>query len=39
MVIEEIIPGGDVKIEWSVSLANRKAAGFSDSCQADVPKS
>jgi hypothetical protein len=38
-VIEEIIPGGNVKIEWSVSLANRKTAGFSDSCQADVPKS
>ena len=27
-VIEEIVPGSDVKIEWSVSLANRKAAGL-----------
>jgi hypothetical protein len=27
-VKEEIVPGGDIAIEWSVSLANRKAAGF-----------
>src|SRR5207237_5763406 len=27
-VTEEIIPGDDVKIEWSVTLANRKAAGL-----------
>ena len=25
-VVEEVIAGGDTKIEWSVSLANRKAA-------------
>jgi hypothetical protein len=27
-VIEEVIPGGGIEIAWSVSLANRKAAGF-----------
>jgi L-Lysine epsilon oxidase N-terminal/L-lysine epsilon oxidase C-terminal domain len=27
-VTEEVVRGGDVKIEWSVTLANRKAAGF-----------
>jgi hypothetical protein len=27
-VSEEIVPGTDVQIEWSVSLANRKAAGL-----------
>src|SRR5262245_9470575 len=27
-VTEEIVPGSDCKIEWSVSLANRKAAGL-----------
>ena len=25
---EELIAGGDIEVEWSVSLANRKAAGF-----------
>jgi len=28
VVTEELIAGGDIEIEWSVSLANRKAAGF-----------
>jgi L-Lysine epsilon oxidase N-terminal/L-lysine epsilon oxidase C-terminal domain len=28
VVTEEVIAGGDTEIEWSVSLANRKAAGF-----------
>jgi hypothetical protein len=28
VVTEEVIAGGDIEIEWSVSLANRKAAGF-----------
>jgi len=27
-VTEEIVAGGDIEIEWSVSLANSKAAGF-----------
>jgi L-Lysine epsilon oxidase N-terminal len=27
-VTEEVIAGNDVKIEWSASLANRKAAGL-----------
>ena len=27
-VVEEIIAGKDIKIKWSASLANRKAAGF-----------
>jgi L-Lysine epsilon oxidase N-terminal/L-lysine epsilon oxidase C-terminal domain len=27
-VVEEIVSGPDVKIEWTVTLANRKAAGF-----------
>src|SRR5262245_43628423 len=35
MVVEEIIAGQDTKIEWSASLANRKAAGhlISDTLQ------
>jgi hypothetical protein len=27
-VTEEIVAAGDIEVEWSVSLANRKAAGF-----------
>ena len=28
VVTEEIVAGNGIEIEWSVSLANRKAAGF-----------
>lgn len=27
-VTEEVVPGGKIKVTWSVNLANRKAAGF-----------
>jgi hypothetical protein len=28
VVTEEIVPGGGIEIEWTINLANRKAAGF-----------